>query len=135
MVLLIDANILLDVLMNRIEYIKDSSLIWKLCETKKTIGYISSLTFANMIHIMRKELDPNQIELIYKKLCLIFEIADLDVNILEQAIQMKWKDLEDAIQSVTAQKIKADFIITRNVKDFIYSKTLSLTPTELLARL
>lgn len=135
MVLLIDANILLDVLMNRIEYIKDSSLIWKLCETKKTIGYISSLTFANMIYIMRKELDPNQIELIYKKLCLIFEIADLDVNILEQAIQMKWKDLEDAIQSVTAQKIKADFIITRNVKDFIYSKTLSLTPTELLARL
>ena len=84
---------------------------------------------------MRKELDPNQIELIYKKLCLIFEIADFDVNILEQAIQMKWKDLEDAIQSVTAQKIKADFIITRNVKDFIYSKTLSLTPTELLARL
>ena len=135
MVLLIDANILLDVLMNRIEYIKDSSLIWKLCETKKAIGYISTLTFANMIHIMRKELDPNQIELIYKKLCLIFEIADLDVNILEQAIQMKWKDLEDAIQSVTAQKIKADFIITRNVKDFIYSKTLSLTPTELLARL
>ena len=97
MVLLIDANVLLDVLMNREEFVNDSSLIWKLCETKKAIGYVSTLTFANMIYIMRKELAPDQIELVYKELCLIFEIADFDVGILEQAIQMNWKDFEDAI--------------------------------------
>ena len=33
MILLIDANILLDVLMNRQDFVKDSSMIWKLCET------------------------------------------------------------------------------------------------------
>ena len=106
MVLLIDANVLLDVLMNREEFVNDSSLIWKLCETKKAIGYVSTLTFANMMYIMRKELAPDQIELVYKELCLIFEIADFDVGILEQAIQMNWKDFEDAIQSATAQKKK-----------------------------
>ncbi len=135
MVLLIDANVLLDVLMNREEFVNDSSLIWKLCETKKAIGYVSTLTFKNMMYIMRKELAPDQIELVYKELCLIFEIADFDVGILEQAIQMNWKDFEDAIQSATAQKLKVDFIVTRNVKDFIESKVPSLTPTELLARL
>ncbi|MCI7157570.1 MAG: PIN domain-containing protein [Solobacterium sp.] len=121
--------------MNREEFVNDSSLIWKLCETKKAIGYVSTLTFANMMYIMRKELAPDQIELVYKELCLIFEIADFDVGILEQAIQMNWKDFEDAIQSATAQKLKVDFIVTRNVKDFIESKVPSLTPTELLARL
>ena len=108
MVLLIDANVLLDVLMNREEFVNDSSLIWKLCETKKAIGYVSTLTFANMMYIMRKELAPDQIELVYKELCLIFEIADFDVSILEQAIQMNWKDFEDAIQSATAQKLKME---------------------------
>ena len=48
---------------------------------------------------------------------------------------MNWKDFEDAIQSATAQKLKVDYIVTRNVKDFIESKVPSLTPTELLARL
>lgn len=40
MVLLIDANILLDVLLAREEFLKESSLIWKLCETGRAVGYI-----------------------------------------------------------------------------------------------
>ena len=52
MVLLIDANILLDVLMNRQEFVTDSSMIWKLCETEQAKGYISVLTYANIMYIL-----------------------------------------------------------------------------------
>ena len=52
MVLLIDANIILDVLLNRPEFVKESSLVWKLCETEQAKGYISALTFANLVYIM-----------------------------------------------------------------------------------
>ena len=55
MVLLIDANILLDVLMNRQEFVTDSSMIWKLCETEQAKGYISVLTYANIMNIKRKQ--------------------------------------------------------------------------------
>ena len=55
MVLLIDANIILDVLLNRSEFVKDSSMIWKLCETEQAKGYVSALTFANLVYIMRKQ--------------------------------------------------------------------------------
>jgi hypothetical protein len=34
-----------------------------------------------------------------------------------------------------AERLRVDFIITRNVKDFKQSKVLALTPAELLARL
>ena len=50
MVLLIDANIILDVLLNRQEFVKDSSMVWKLCETGKAKGYVSALTFANLVY-------------------------------------------------------------------------------------
>ena len=60
MVLLIDTNIVLDVLLNRPEFVKDSALIWKLCETEQAKGYISTLTYANMMYVMRKQLTPDQ---------------------------------------------------------------------------
>jgi hypothetical protein len=72
MVLLIDANIVLDVLLNRPEFVKESSLVWKLCETEQAKGYISALTFANLVYIMRKQLTPEKIEDVLQRLGLIF---------------------------------------------------------------
>lgn len=135
MVLLIDANIILDVLLNRMEFVKDSSLIWKLCETEQAKGYVSALTFANLVYIMRKQLAPEQIEDVFRKLNLIFEFTDFNVSDIRRATELHWKDFEDAIQSVTAERIHADYIITRNVRDFSKSKVMAFTPTELLARI
>lgn len=135
MVLLIDANIILDVLLNRSEFVKDSSMIWKLCETKKAKGYVSALTFANLVYIMRKQLEPKKIEDVYRKLNLLFEFTDFSVADLARASELRWEDFEDAIQNVTAERIHADYIITRNVRDFSKSKVIAFTPSELLARI
>lgn len=135
MVLLIDANIILDVLLNRPEFVKDSSMIWKLCETEQLKGYVSTLTFANLVYIMRKQLNPEKIEEVFLKLNLIFEFVDFSASDIAKATELGWKDFEDAIQSVTASKIHADYIITRNVRDFVKSKVIAFTPTELLARI
>ena len=37
---------------------------------------------------------------------------------------MKWKDFEDAVQSATAESVHADYIVTRNLKDFMKSKVI-----------
>ena len=118
MVLLIDANILLDVLMNRKEFVTDSSMIWKLCETEQAKGYISVLTYANIMYIMRKQLTPEKIEEVFHKLNLIFEFADFSPMILEKSVNMKWSDFEDAVQGATAEAIHADYIVTRKYKRF-----------------
>lgn len=135
MVLLIDANIILDVLLNRREFVKDSSMIWKLCETGKAKGYVSALTFANLVYIMRKQLNPEETENVFRKLSLIFDFTDLSVSDLTRAAELNWKDFEDAVQSVTAERVHADYIITRNVRDFSRSRVIAFTPTELLARI
>ena len=135
MVLLIDANIILDVFLNRPDYVKDSAMIWKLCETEQMKGYVSTLTFANLVYIMRKQLDPEKIEDVFHKLNLIFEFADFSVSDLTHAADLNWKDFEDAVQSVIAERIHADYIITRNVRDFSKSRVMAFTPPELLARI
>lgn len=135
MTLLIDANIVLDVLQNRENFVKESAMIWKLCETEQAKGYISTLSFANIMYILRKELTSDKIEEVYHKLCLIFEFADFSSSILSKAVEMNWKDFEDAVQSAAAEQIHADYIITRNVRDFTRSKVVAFTPTELLMRI
>ena len=135
MKLLIDANILLDVLQNREPHVQASSVVWKLCETEKAKGYVSALTFANLVYIMRKELDPKKIEETLKALSLIFEFADFNVSDLTHAAELEWDDFEDAVQSVTAERVHADYIITRNVRDFAKSKVVSFTPSELIVRI
>ena len=131
---LIDANILLDVLQARRPHLKNSSLIWKLCETGQTTGYVSSLSFANIVYVMRKELDAETIEDVFAKLQLIFRFTELSVSDLSKAIALRLDDFEDALQIATASRLKVDYIITRNVKDFIESETPVVTPDEYLTK-
>ena len=135
MKLLIDANIILDVLQKREPHYKYSALIWKLCETGKATGYVSVLTFMNLVYIMRKELSPEKIEDTYKALSLIFTFEDLTEEDVRSALEMKLKDFEDAVQIQTAKRVGADFIITRNVKDFMKSTIPAYNPEELLNRI
>lgn len=130
--LLIDANILLDVLENRQPHIEASSIIWKLCEVGRAEGYVSALTFANLVYVMRKELSAEQVEEIWKKLRLILFIADLTEKDMENAATAKWDDFEDAIQSATASRIGADYIVTRNEKDYKSSTVPAISPADLL---
>ena len=66
---------------------------------------------------------------------MISKQTDLCVSDIQQAGRMRWNDYKDAIQPATAQRVHADFIITRNIKGFAKSKILAFTPAELLARI
>ena len=42
---------------------------------------------------------------------------------------------EDAVQSATAERIHADYLITRTMRNFAKSKVVAFTPAELFARI
>ena len=52
MKVLIDGNIILDVLQRRDPHFDASSKIWKLCETDQIEGFISALTFADLVYTL-----------------------------------------------------------------------------------
>ena len=135
MKILIDTNVVLDVLCNRKEFVDDSAKIFKLCEVKKLTGYISALSIPNIVYIMRKELDEQKIKEIIEKLTLVFNIVDLKGEDLKKAVSLNFSDYEDAVQSQQAMRIKADYIATRNIKDYKNSKVMAIKPAELLERI
>lgn len=135
MKVLIDTNIILDVLCKRPAFYEDSAKIFKLCEVKKISGVISALSVPNIMYILRKELDADKTREVLDSLMLIFSVADLKADDLKKAADMRFKDYEDAIQSACATRIKANYIVTRNIKDFSESKVTAIKPAELLDRI
>ena len=131
--LLIDTNVLLDVLQEREPYLDEALKVWGYCEDNYIEGYISAMSLINISYIMRKELTPDRMQEIFMALALAFRFADLKFSDVEEAANMKWHDYEDAVQSVTAERLNADYIITRNAKDYQNSKVKALTPEEYFA--
>ena len=79
---------------------------------------------------MRKEVAYDEIEDLLERVSRIFRFVNLTIGDLRTAAKMKWRDFEDAVQSATASRINADYIITRNTKDFDGSTVKAITPEE-----
>jgi predicted nucleic acid-binding protein len=135
MKVLIDTNVILDVLCDRAEFVDASLKVWKLCEVGQLEGYISALSIPNIVYILRKELTPEKTQQLIQQITMIFTVVDLRSSDISSAARMYTSDYEDAIQMCQAARIKADHIITRNIRDFKGSKAVALTPSELLNRL
>ena len=135
MKVLIDTNVILDVLCNREGFSEASAKVWKYCETGILNGYVSALSIPNIVYILRKELDPDKTKTVIDRLFMLFDIVELMPDDLKKAADMKLSDFEDAVQMVCADRIDADFIVTRNIRDFSASKVTAVKPTELLERI
>ena len=135
MKVLIDTNVILDVLCNRKDFVTDSLKVFKYCEAAQITGYISALSIPNIVYIMRKELDSERIKEILNILTSIFTVIDLRETDLLKAANLNFSDYEDALQSVCASRVRADYIVTRNIKDFKNSPVPAIKPSELFDRI
>ena len=135
MKILVDTNVILDVLCDRREFTESSSKVWKYCEVGKAEGFISALSVPNIVYILRKELTPQKTEQLIRQISMIFKIADLKSADIISAAGMFSSDYEDALQICQASRINADYIVTRNIRDFKNSSIPALKPSELLERI
>lgn len=67
------------------------------------------------------------------RLLEIFEIAPVNRSVIEEALQSKIADFEDAVLSYAGNLVGVDAIITRNTKDFQQATIKALDPIEFLS--
>ena len=135
MKILIDTNVILDVLCNHTDFVEDSLKVFKYCEVNQITGCISAMSVPNIVYIMRKELDSERIKEILTVLTSLFTVVDLREADLLKAADLDFADYEDALQSVCATRVKANYIVTRNIKDFKNSPVPAIKPSELFERI
>lgn len=131
--ILVDTNVLLDVLCERTEFYSDSAAVWSLAEQGQVTAFVAAVSITNIYYIARRLSDHRKAIKALVQLRDIFTLAACDAHIINQAIDARMPDFEDAVQCFTAAHVGAEVIVTRNVKHFTKGGTPAATPAEFLA--
>jgi predicted nucleic acid-binding protein len=135
MKILFDTNIILDVLLDRKPFSEHASFLMSKVEYSEVTGFLCSTTITTIHYLLSKNLDKDKTITSIKNLMSLFEIASVNRVVLENALDSKFTDFEDSILHESARHAGADYIITRNIKDFTHSQVSTYTPTEFLSML
>jgi predicted nucleic acid-binding protein len=132
MKLLIDTNVLLDVVARREPFCEDSSKVWEYVESGRAEGYVSAISFSNVYYVVRRVAGRRKASRAIELLRQLFEVATVDADTLDRAVDSSLKDFEDAIQWACALQVGANRIITRNTRDYPATRPVAVSPAEFL---
>ena len=132
MKILLDCDVLLDVMAGRERFLADSARVLDVCETGKVHGAIAWHTLANAYYLAN---DGKAALKFFEDLLSFVEVVGGDTEAAQAAIHSGFPDFEDALQSVCAGKFGADFIVTRNVKDYRLSRIKALSPADFIEKI
>jgi predicted nucleic acid-binding protein len=123
MKVVLDTNVVIDAMANRKPFSKEAKKIMLKISNQEINGYISANSVTDIYYILRKTLNERRSRNIIKSLLLSLEVIDIDKADCWSSLKLKIHDFEDGIIVVVADKIKADYIITRD-EEFLKVKTL-----------
>ena len=129
---LFDINIFLDIFLERDDFYKGSAKVFAMVEQKQFHGYICSLTIPTLFYLLSKEFNRQKALIFIEKIRALFSVSTVDEKVIDLSIISEFKDIEDAVQYFSALDAKADYLITRNKKDFKKDDIPILTPEEFL---
>jgi predicted nucleic acid-binding protein len=125
----IDTNIFLDIVLDR----KDGEIATDFvngCILNKNKIYVSWHTLSNLFYILEKNLNNQMAKLSVKDILHFANVVTVGHEDAKLALDLDMTDFEDALQIVSAQAVGADYIVTRNKKDFINSPIKVILPEE-----
>ena len=130
---LIDLNILLDVLQKREPFYETSARLLALIETGKIKGYIASHSITTLFYLIKKDRSTAEARATITNILQFMKVAAVDQSTIEQALNLDYPDFEDAVQMISAVQCKADYLITRNCKDYQPPLLSVLQPVDFLS--
>lgn len=89
----------------------------------------------DIYYLLRKDYGSQGAQDMIENNLSFLQLVGITPEDAQKALAARWGDFEDCLVARCAEKIKADYIVTRNVKDFSESSVEAVTPEELFARL
>lgn len=133
--ILIDTNIVLDVLLRRTDFFDASYNVLKLSALDKAEALVTANTITDIYYILqRANKDHAKSKEAIVKLLNLVSIADVLASDVMNTLSSKITDFEDALVGTIAKRVKADYIVTRNIKDFHNSPVPAIDPKDFLAQ-
>jgi len=134
-VVLIDLNVLLDVLQKREPFFESSAGLLAAVETGRVEGYVAAHSITTLFYLFQKGRSSAEARAAVTNLLQFIKIAPVDQSTIEQALNLDFHDFEDAVQMISAVQCKADYLVTRNERDYPSALLPVMQPVDFLGTL
>lgn len=116
----LDTNVLIDFILERPQFYQPAAMIMSYAMERKIKLCVSALTMvtANFICVERCKMPLETYRRKVDFLREFLEICSIDSTDIYNSHDVKWKDFEDGVQYYSAKRFYADYVVTRNSKDF-----------------
>ncbi len=118
MKLLLDINIILDVLLDREPWSDAASRLLSAIESNKAEGFVAPHTLPTIYYVIAQSQDRKIARTAATDLLRILDVVPITRADFQRALELSMSDYEDAVQAAAALTIGADYLVTRNEKDF-----------------
>lgn len=133
MKIFLDTNIIIDLVLNRHPWVRYELVLLELSRQKKLSLTVSDISFLNLAYAVRKVMSPDEIYAAMTDQLKYMNVAAAGESVIRSAVSLRWKDMEDCVQYLTARNEGADYIITRDLTGFSLSDIPVMTPVEFLS--
>ena len=133
---LIDTNVILDDILNRMPNADTARKISRLATDGHVNGYLTANCLTDIYYIVSKNLNISTAKKIIKNLLMTFTVVSVDGQDCLKAIDFPMQDFEDALVVVCAEKAALNHIVT-NDASFLGAVNLSvaaITPADFLLK-
>ena len=114
----VDTDIVLDLLARREPFYAAAARLFSLAETGVLSLSVSSLTFANLFYILRKQVSARHAHEVLRDFKQLVTVLPVDDAVVEQALHAGFTDFEDAIQYFCALGAGCTALLTRNGRHY-----------------
>ncbi len=133
MKILIDSDVLLDIALERLDFVDDSEKAVSLALKFNGLLYFSSIALANSIYLITKYKSQTDAVKFITKVLEFGEVIEANTKAFKRALNNNYQDLEDGIQIEAAKNAGIELIITRNVRHYENDSIAVRTPEQYLA--
>ena len=132
---LVDSDVLIDIALDREPHVGSSRRLVDLLQQERQDLFIAWHTASNTFYNVRRQASPEIARAFITSLLEYAEVAPTATADIRYALTLPMTDFEDAMQVAAARACNAEFIVTRNEKDFAGSPIPALTPAGAMAEL
>jgi predicted nucleic acid-binding protein len=131
---LFDADVLLDVIEERLPHVEASAEALARVEEGEAEGLVAAHTLPTVFYLVEKHRGRAAAYEGVRLLLRLLRVVPVDHERLTQALGWSWADFEDALQAACAVRAGADVLVTRNTADYGGAPLPIETPEQFLAR-
>jgi predicted nucleic acid-binding protein len=133
--ILLDTNVVLDVLLQRGQWLTEANRIWQANAAGELVACITASALTDIYYVSRRLAGQPQARDVIRACLDALTILPVDRAVLIAAFAQAGSDFEDDLQIASAQRYVLDAIVTRDAAGFAASTQPILSPAQLIAKL